>query len=86
MANKRLYWDAGHGGTDSGAAANGLKESNLAIKVVNYAHAYIKDNYVCDQYKDISADKAQSHCAFHQYSWQLDGYAFCLVVYWRCAV
>lgn len=56
MANKRLYWDAGHGGSDAGAVANGLKEKDLAIKVVNYAHEYIKDNYVCDQFKDITDD------------------------------
>lgn len=56
MANKRLYWDAGHGGSDAGAVGNGLKEKDLAIKVTKYAHAYIKDNYVCDQYLDISDD------------------------------
>lgn len=56
MANKRLYWDAGHGGSDSGAVANGLKEKDLNIKVVKYAYEYIEDNYVCDQYKDISDD------------------------------
>lgn len=56
MAEKLLFWDAGHGGSDPGAVGNGLKESDLAIKVVNYAYEHIDKNYVCKQYKDISAD------------------------------
>lgn len=58
MAKQLLYWDAGHDnkGKDPGAVGNGLKEGNLAVKVVNYAYEHIKDNYVCEQYKDISAD------------------------------
>lgn len=56
MAEKLLLWDAGHGGSDPGAVGNGLKESELAIKLVNYAYEHIDRNYVCKQYKDISAD------------------------------
>lgn len=53
---KKIYWDAGHGGSDPGAVGNGLREADLAIKVVNYAYAHIENNYVCEQYKDVSAD------------------------------
>ena len=53
---KKLYWDAGHGGSDPGAVGNGLKESDLAIKIVNYAYDHIDKNYVCEQYKDVSSD------------------------------
>lgn len=53
---KKLYWDAGHGGSDPGAVGNGLREADLAIKVVNYAYDHIEENYVCEQYKDISSD------------------------------
>ena len=56
MAEKLLFWDAGHGGNDPGAVGNGLKEADLAIEIVNYAYAHIDKNYVCKQYKDISAD------------------------------
>lgn len=56
MANKKIYWDAGHGGSDPGAVGNGLKEKDLAIKVVNYAVAYMEKTYTCDVYKDITAD------------------------------
>ena len=68
---KRLYWDAGHGGSDPGAVANGLKESNLAIKVVNYAYTYIDENYECKQYKDISDDSLNTICA-RANSWGAD--------------
>lgn len=58
MENKLIYWDAGHeyNGKDSGAIGNGLKEGNLCVKVVNYGYKHLKENYVCDQYKDISND------------------------------
>lgn len=53
---KKVYWDAGHGGSDPGAVANGLKEKDLAIKVVKYGCAYLKANYDCEVYQDITAD------------------------------
>ena len=54
---KKLYWDAGHGGSDSGAVSkDGLKEKDLNIKVVNHAYAYIKEYYTCHQYKDVTGD------------------------------
>lgn len=45
MAVKKLWWDAGHGGTDPGAVGNGLHESDLNLKIVNYAMAYLEKNY-----------------------------------------
>lgn len=42
---KRVYWDAGHGGSDPGATGNGLKEKDLTLKIVNYAASYLEDNY-----------------------------------------
>ena len=53
---KKLLWDSGHGGSDVGAVGNGLREADLAIKVVNHAYAHIENNYVCEQYKDVSSD------------------------------
>lgn len=72
MVNKRLYWDAGHGGSDPGAIGNGLKEKDLTIKVVEYAYAYIKNNYVCDQYKDISDDSLYNEIIPRINKWDAD--------------
>lgn len=60
---KRIYWDAGHGGSDPGAVANGLKEKDLAIKVVKAAVSYMKANYECEVYQDITADSLNTICA-----------------------
>lgn len=56
MATKKIYWDAGHGGSDPGAVGNGLKEADLAKKVVKYACAYMEGNYICEVYEDTTAD------------------------------
>lgn len=42
---KKIMWDPGHGGTDSGAVANGLQEEDLTLKIVNYGMAYLDANY-----------------------------------------
>ncbi|MFP7296190.1 N-acetylmuramoyl-L-alanine amidase family protein [Neobacillus niacini] len=42
---KKIMWDPGHGGSDPGAAANGLQEEHLTLKIVNYAVAYMSANY-----------------------------------------
>jgi N-acetylmuramoyl-L-alanine amidase len=42
---KKIMWDPGHGGSDSGAAANGLQEEHLTLKIVNYAVEYLKAHY-----------------------------------------
>lgn len=52
----RVFWDAGHGGNDPGAVGNGLKEADLAIKVVKYACSYMKETYKCEVYQDITPD------------------------------
>lgn len=52
---KKVFWDAGHGGKDPGAVKY-VKESDVTIKVVNYAHEYLKENYNCESKKDITAD------------------------------
>ncbi|MGI6045519.1 MAG: N-acetylmuramoyl-L-alanine amidase, partial [Eggerthellaceae bacterium] len=37
--------DAGHGGSDSGAVANGLKEKDLTLKIALYARDYLLENF-----------------------------------------
>ena len=51
---KKIYWDAGHGGSDPGAVKY-VKEADVNIKVVNYAHDYLQKNYKCESKKDITA-------------------------------
>ena len=57
---KKIYWDAGHGGGDPGAVSNGLKEADLAKKVVEYATAYMEKSYNCVVYKDVTADSTHT--------------------------
>ena len=33
---KKIYLDAGHGGSDPGDWGNGLKEADLTIKLIKY--------------------------------------------------
>lgn len=42
MKYTKICIDAGHGGTDPGAVANGLKESNLNLSVVKYLGPMLK--------------------------------------------
>ena len=60
--SKRIYLDAGHGGKDPGACANGLREADLAIKVVGYMASYLSKNYNCEIYKDTTADDLNTIC------------------------
>ncbi|WP_253701219.1 N-acetylmuramoyl-L-alanine amidase [Bacillus sp. FJAT-29814] len=39
-------WDPGHGGIDPGAVANGLQESKLTLKIVQYAMTYLESYYM----------------------------------------
>ena len=55
MATKKVYCDAGHGGSDPGAVGY-VKEAEVNIKVVNYAVAYLEKHFNVDVYKDISGD------------------------------
>jgi len=52
---KKIFWDAGHGGSDPGAVGY-VRESDVNVAVTNYGCAYLEANYVCNVYKDISAD------------------------------
>ena len=42
---KKIYLDPGHGGSDPGAAGNGLKEKDLTLKISKYTRDYLRDNY-----------------------------------------
>lgn len=42
---KRVYLDPGHGGHDSGAVGNGLREKDLTLKIARYARNYLQANY-----------------------------------------
>src|SRR5699024_209648 len=41
----KVYLDPGHGGSDIGASANGLKEKDLTLSIAKYARDYLKSNY-----------------------------------------
>lgn len=43
--NKKVVIDAGHGGKDGGAAANGLKEKDIVLKVANEVSKRLQANY-----------------------------------------
>ncbi|MEE0742715.1 MAG: N-acetylmuramoyl-L-alanine amidase [Emergencia sp.] len=51
----KIYFDAGHGGSDPGAVKY-VREADVAMKVVEYAAAYMKEHYICEIYQDITAD------------------------------
>ncbi|WP_153123297.1 N-acetylmuramoyl-L-alanine amidase [Peribacillus tepidiphilus] len=42
---KRIVIDAGHGGKDPGAAANGLLEKNITLTLSKYMQDYLNDHY-----------------------------------------
>lgn len=42
---KKIYWDPGHGGADSGAVGNDLQEKELTLQIVRYAMEHLKNNY-----------------------------------------
>ncbi|OKL35331.1 N-acetylmuramoyl-L-alanine amidase [Domibacillus mangrovi] len=44
----KIVLDAGHGGKDPGALANGLKEKDITLALVLKAGAYLTENYQCD--------------------------------------
>lgn len=61
MSKKKIYLDAGHGGSDPGAVKY-AREAELNIKVVNHIYNYLQSNYVCAVKKDISADSLNTIC------------------------
>ncbi|MEQ7806148.1 N-acetylmuramoyl-L-alanine amidase [Priestia aryabhattai] len=42
---KKVWLDAGHGGTDSGALGNDLREKDLTLQFVLHAQAYLEHHY-----------------------------------------
>jgi len=42
---KKVFLDPGHGGSDSGAVANGLKEKDLTLKIALATEKYLKEKY-----------------------------------------
>ncbi|UYL93720.1 N-acetylmuramoyl-L-alanine amidase [Parageobacillus phage vB_PtoS_NIIg3.2] len=42
---KKIFLDKGHGGSDPGAVANGMKEKDLTHRIVEYAMDYLQANY-----------------------------------------
>lgn len=55
----KIYFDAGHGGKDPGAVKY-VVERDVAIQVVNHAVTYLKNNYICEVYKDITDDSTHN--------------------------
>lgn len=45
VMTKKIMWDKGHGGTDPGAVGNDLQEKTLTHQIVEYAMAYMNNNY-----------------------------------------
>lgn len=50
MSKFKLFLDAGHGGHDSGAVGNGLKEKDIVLEVCQRV-----DNYLAKHYPDIES-------------------------------
>ena len=45
---KKVWLDAGHGGTDSGALGNNLREKDITLQLVLHARVYLEHNYSVD--------------------------------------
>lgn len=43
--SKKVFLDPGHGGHDSGAVGNGLKEKDIVLKIATYARDFLSTNY-----------------------------------------
>ncbi|AGY47219.1 endolysin [Bacillus phage Glittering] len=52
---KKVTLDAGHGGKDSGAVGNGLKEKDLTLEIAKQTKAYLESNY-----SDVSVQLTRS--------------------------
>ncbi|MEC1824121.1 N-acetylmuramoyl-L-alanine amidase [Bacillus paralicheniformis] len=64
---KKVWLDAGHGGKDSGAAANGIKEKDLVLKMVKYAKSYLESHY-----KGVQVKLTRSTDVFYELSERAD--------------
>ncbi|MDE1454737.1 N-acetylmuramoyl-L-alanine amidase [Bacillus paralicheniformis] len=60
---KKVWLDAGHGGKDPGATANGLKEKDLVLSMVKYAKSYLEANY-----KGVEVNLTRSTDVFYELS------------------
>ena len=68
--NKRVFFDAGHGGRDPGAVKY-VREADQNIKVVNFAVDYLKKHFEVDVYKDITGDSTTG-VAYRANNWRAD--------------
>ena len=55
----KIYFDAGHGGSDPGAVKY-VKEADVAMKVVEYAVAYMKEMCIRDSMPSCLAIRMES--------------------------
>ncbi|XBO86405.1 N-acetylmuramoyl-L-alanine amidase [Bacillus licheniformis] len=60
---KKVWLDAGHGGTDPGASGYGLKEKDIVLKIVKYAKSYLEANY-----KNVQVKLTRSTDVFYELS------------------
>ena len=65
---KRIYLDAGHGGSDPGAVGH-VVERNVNIKVVKAMKTHLEENYSCMIYMDIT-DDSTANIAKRANKWQ----------------
>src|SRR5690625_4189365 len=50
----KMYLDAGPGGSDQGAIANGIKEKDITLKIAKKVQKYLKD------YKNVSVKMSRT--------------------------
>ena len=67
---QRVFWDAGHGGKDPGAVKY-VTEATVAKKVVKYGGAFMKENYECEVYIDMT-DGSTHQIAARANAWEAD--------------
>ncbi|MCY7835188.1 N-acetylmuramoyl-L-alanine amidase [Bacillus haynesii] len=60
---KKVWLDAGHGGKDSGACGNGMKEKDLVLRIVKYAKSYLEKHY-----KGVQVKLTRSTDVFYELS------------------
>lgn len=56
----KIYLDAGHGGIDGGAAANGIKEKDIVLKLVKKMQALLKNYQNAEVILSRDSDEAMS--------------------------
>ncbi|UZN53001.1 N-acetylmuramoyl-L-alanine amidase [Bacillus paralicheniformis] len=60
---KKVWLDAGHGGSDPGASGYGLQEKDVVLKIVKYAKSYLEANY-----KNVQVKLTRSTDVFYELS------------------